>query len=62
MRLLNEICGTVKSIVLEMDPDAFITLTNVNEINGNGFTTLFSDEDYIEDVTKRSAGAPTANA
>ncbi|MBR2547534.1 MAG: YitT family protein [Eubacterium sp.] len=55
-------CGTVKSTVLEIDPHAFITMTNVNEINGNGFTTIFSDEDYIEDVTKRSAGAPSINA
>ena len=55
-------CGTVKSTVLEMDPDAFITLTNVNEINGNGFTTLFSDQDYIEDVEQRSAGAPAGKA
>lgn len=55
-------CGAVKSTVLEMDPDAFITMTNVNEINGNGFTTIFSDEDYIEDVTRRSAGAPSSNS
>ncbi|MBQ3280990.1 MAG: YitT family protein [Eubacterium sp.] len=55
-------CGTVKSTVLEMDPDAFITLTNVNEINGNGFTTIFSDQDYIEDVEQRSAGAPAGKA
>ena len=51
-------CGTVKSTVLEIDPDAFITMTNVNEINGNGFTKIFADQDYIKDVEKRSAGKP----
>lgn len=55
-------CGAVKAAVLEMDPDAFITLTNVNEINGNGFTTLFADEDYIEDVEQRSAGSPAQSS
>lgn len=53
-------CGTVKRTVLEMDPHAFITMTNVNEVNGNGFTTLFSDQDYVQDVNQRSAGAPLA--
>ncbi len=53
-------CGTVKRTVLEMDPQAFITMTNVNEVNGNGFTTIFSDQDYVEDVKQRSAGAPLA--
>ena len=53
-------CGTVKRTVLEMDPHAFITRTLVNEVTGNGFTTIFSDQDYVEDVEQRSAGAPLA--
>lgn len=46
----------VKREVLNIDPTAFITISNVSEVNGNGFTTVFSDEDYVPVVSERREG------
>lgn len=46
----------VKRAVLNIDPTAFITISNVSEINGNGFTTMFGDEDYVPIVSQRREG------
>ena len=46
----------VKRAVLNIDPTAFITISNVSEINGNGFTTMFGDEDYVPIVSERREG------
>ena len=46
----------VKQAALEIDEHAFITITNVSEVNGNGFTTWFSDQEYVPKVTERREG------
>ena len=46
----------VKRAVLNIDPTAFITISNVSEINGNGFTTMFGDEEYVPIVSQRREG------
>ena len=46
----------VKQAALAIDENAFITITNVSEVNGNGFTTWFSDEDYVPKVAERRQG------
>ena len=39
-----------------MDDKAFITISSVSEINGNGFTTDFLDQDYVPEVEERKGG------
>lgn len=46
----------VKRAALEIDENAFITISSVSEINGNGFTQLFRDEDYVFNVQDRREG------
>lgn len=46
----------VKRAVLNIDPTAFISISNVSEVNGNGFTTMFWDEDYVPNVSERREG------
>lgn len=46
----------VKRAVLSIDPTAFISISNVSEVNGNGFTTMFWDEDYVPNVSERREG------
>lgn len=46
----------VKRAVLNIDPTAFISISNVSEVNGNGFTTMFWDEDYVSNVSERREG------
>ena len=36
----------IKRAVLSIDDDAFITITSMSEINGNGFTWYFRHEEY----------------
>jgi len=52
----NRVLNTVKNAILEIDDDAFITVSSVSEIRGNGFTKRFRDEDYVKDISMRSAG------
>lgn len=48
-----------KRTALDIDPSAFISVSSVNEVNGNGFTHWFMDEDYVSNVAERSAGEST---
>ncbi len=50
----------VKRTALDIDPNAFISVSSVNEVNGNGFTHWFMDEDYVKTVADRSHGADLA--
>ena len=45
-----------KKAIFGVDDKAFVTIANVSEINGNGFTTMFLDEDYRPDVESREGG------
>lgn len=45
----------VKRAVLSIDPEAFMTITSMNEINGNGFTFNVADE-YISEFRERHDG------
>ena len=42
----NRYLNKIKRAVLDIDPKAFITITSMSEINGNGFTWTFRDETY----------------
>ena len=52
----NRAVNGVKNAILEIDENAFITISSVNEVKGNGFTNYLKDEDYIADVDKRNPG------
>lgn len=52
----NRNLNRVKRAVLNIDSTAFITISNVSEVNGNGFTTMFGDEDYVPIVALRREG------
>ena len=51
----NRNFNKVKRAVLAIDPGAFMTITSMNEINGNGFTFNVADE-YISDFKERHDG------
>ena len=51
----NRNFNKVKRAVLSIDPEAFMTITSMNEINGNGFTFNVADE-YISDFSERHDG------
>lgn len=46
----------IKRETLGIDNKAFITISNVSEVNGNGFTLLLGDEDYNPDPEIRQDG------
>ncbi len=46
----------IKKAVLAIDEYAFSTISNVSEVNGNGFTKEFYDEDYVAEATARNPG------
>ena len=46
----------VKRTVLAIDSVAFMTITSVNEVNGNGFTYMLADEDYVSAIEDRHDG------
>lgn len=48
--------GAVKRAVLKIDEKAFITISHVSEVNGNGFTVMFSDENYQPEISERNEG------
>lgn len=52
----NRALNAVKNAVLEIDDKAFITITSVNEIKGNGFTKYMRDQVYVTDPEKKSRG------
>jgi hypothetical protein len=45
-----------KRAVLELDDKAFITITTISEVNGNGFTWNFGDEEYQPALKDRVDG------
>lgn len=45
--------GRAKRTVLDIDNKAFITITSMNEVNGNGFTYKIEGEDYVEEFGDR---------
>lgn len=49
----NRSLGRIKRAVLEIDSKAFITISSVNEINGNGFTMLLGDGEYTPVIEDR---------
>lgn len=52
----NRNMNRAKRAVLEIDDKAFMTITSMSEVNGNGFTMMFEDEDYQPVVKKRRSG------
>ncbi|MBQ9272452.1 MAG: YitT family protein [Mogibacterium sp.] len=46
----------VKRAVMSIDKGAFMTITSMNEVNGNGFTYMLADEDYVPELRKRHNG------
>ena len=46
----------IKRSVLAIDSKAFITITNMSEINGNGFTWYFRHEEYEPELEDRQDG------
>lgn len=46
----------IKRAVMAIDNKAFITITNMSEINGNGFTWYFRDEEYEPVLKDRHDG------
>ena len=43
----------IKRAVMAIDSKAFITITNMSEINGNGFTWFFGNEEYTPKLKDR---------
>ena len=56
----NRNFNKVKRAVLSIDPEAFMTITSMNEINGNGFT-FDADDEYISDFKERHNGRRKQN-
>ncbi len=52
----NRNLNKAKRAALEIDNNAFMTITSMSEVNGNGFTLMFADEDYQPVVKKRRSG------
>lgn len=52
----NRALNGIKNAVLDIDENAFITISSVNEIRGNGFTNYLRDEDYVPEIDKRNPG------
>ena len=46
----------IKRATLDIDPQAFITITSMSEINGNGFTWYFRNEEYTAAIKDRHDG------
>ena len=53
----NRTLHRAKRAALEIDDKAFITITSISEVNGNGFTLILPDEDYVDDPDERHSGA-----
>ena len=52
----NRNFNKVKRAVLSIDPGAFMTITSVSEVNGNGFTYMLADEKYVPELEERHDG------
>ena len=51
----NRNFNKVKRVVMAIDKTAFMTITSVSEVNGNGFTYMLADE-YRPDFEDRKDG------
>ena len=58
----NRNFNKVRRAVLSIDGNAFMTITGMNEINGNGFTYMLDDEDYIPELEDRHDGREFSGA
>ena len=58
----NRNLNRIKRTVLAIDNKAFITITNMSEINGNGFTWYFRNEEYDPAVKNRHENHEEAEA
>ena len=52
----NRTFNQVKRAALSIDSQAFITVTEMNEVSGNGFTMMLADEEYVPVVSERHDG------
>ena len=52
----NRTFNQVKRAALSIDSQAFITVTEMNEVSGNGFTMMLADEEYEPVVSQRHDG------
>ena len=52
----------IKRAVLAIDEQAFITITSMSEINGNGFTWVFRHEEYEPEFGERHDGHETGDS
>ena len=52
----------IKRAILQIDSTAFITITSMSEINGNGFTWYFNQERYVPVLKNRHDGHKTGEA
>ena len=50
-----------KRAVLAIDPGAFMTITSMSEVNGNGFTYMLADEKYTPELEDRHDGRELSN-
>ena len=52
----NRNFNNVKRAVMAIDSGAFMTITSVSEVNGNGFTYMLADEEYEPALEDRHDG------
>lgn len=52
----NRSFNKVKRAVMAIDSGAFMTITSVSEVNGNGFTYMLDDEKYVPELEDRHDG------
>lgn len=52
----NRNFNKVKRAVMAIDSGAFMTITSVSEVNGNGFTYMLADEEYVPELKDRHDG------
>ena len=52
----NRNFNKVKRAVMAIDSSAFMTITSVSEVNGNGFTYMLDDEEYVPELEERHDG------
>lgn len=57
----NRTLHRAKRTVLDIDDKAFITISAVSEVNGNGFTITLPDEEYEDDPAERHDGLSLKN-
>ncbi len=58
----NRNFNKVKKAVMSIDPGAFMTITSMSEVNGNGFTYMLKDENYRPELEERHDGRELGEA